>query len=408
MLTPVWKRFCIVVALGALVILGHVYQARRVDSAGLNKQAAVTASEPIRFSSPHRKLFQAATQEKTVEQVQKNIQVLQGLPQAQLIPVMNFISSSLGVRCMFCHINKEGKWDFASDEKPEKNTAREMIKMVQNVNKTTFRGNNEVSCWTCHRGRSHPMNVPPLPLETSTPAPAPSASPGVSPAPTPTAPTVEQVLAKYHEALGGQAAMDKVKSRSMKGTWLTSNGMSLGYELMESTPNRLFMILNTPRQGTFERGFNGTAGWEQSTRGLRDLTGDELLFLRRYPSLVGDVKLKEQFSSLTFAGREKIDDREVYVLRGTNTAGKRERLYFDAQTGLLVRRIIFTPTPVGVIPEQVDYSDYRDVEGMKMPFSMRVSSVDPNFTSTRQLTEIKINVPVDETKFNKPAPKPSP
>jgi len=87
---------------------------------------------------------QTALAEKTVEQVQKNIQVLTGLPQSQLIPVMNYIASSLGVKCTYCHVRKDDKWDFVADEKPEKGTAREMIKMVQGINKGNFKGNPAV------------------------------------------------------------------------------------------------------------------------------------------------------------------------------------------------------------------------------------------------------------------------
>lgn len=398
-------------AIAVLALLGTI-TVSLVRTAGSKNSVptvkALAVKEEPSFSRLHSYLFQTPAQgEKTVEQVQKNIQVLQGLPQSQLIPVMNFMASSLGVRCTFCHVNKEGTWDFAADVKPEKNTAREMIKMVQDINKTTFRGATEVSCYTCHRGRTRPVSVPPLPVpEVARPAEAPAA-PGASPAPSPAAPTADQVLAKYQDALGGAAVIDKLKTRTMKGTWLTANGISWGYEAIQSAPDRTFMLVNTPRQGVIERGFNGSVGWEQSTRGLRDLTGDELLFLRRYPGLFSDVKLKEQFTSLTFAGKDKINDREVYVLRGTNTANKRERLYFDAQNGLLVRRIVFTQTPLGIIPEQVDFDDYRDVDGMKVPFTIRISSVDSNLSSTRQFTEIKLNVPVDETKFNKPAPKPA-
>jgi photosynthetic reaction center cytochrome c subunit len=129
--------------------------------------------------------------EKTVEQVQKNIKVLTGLPQSQLIPAMNFMSASLGVRCNYCHVNKDGKWDFVSDEKPEKATAREMIKMVLNVNKTTFKGNPSVSCYTCHRGRTSPVGVPPLPLPEATPAPVQGET-----KPKEELPTVDQILAK--------------------------------------------------------------------------------------------------------------------------------------------------------------------------------------------------------------------
>jgi len=57
---------------------------------------------------------------------------------------------------------------------------------------------------------------------------------------------------------------------------------------------------------------------------------------------------------------------------------------------------------IGMIPEQVDFEDYKNVDGLMVPFTIRISSVDPNITSTRKFTEVKLNVPVDETKFNKP------
>ena len=103
------------------------------------KQRAIQAKlNRLSASNVFQQVAQADT---TVEQAQKNIKVLSGLPESQLLPVMNFISTSLGVRCTHCHVNKNNNWDFASDEKPEKQTAREMIKMVQGINKTTFRSN---------------------------------------------------------------------------------------------------------------------------------------------------------------------------------------------------------------------------------------------------------------------------
>lgn len=346
---------------------------------------------------------QAVGNEKTVEQVQKNIQVLTGLPESQLIPVMNFMAASLGVKCTYCHVNKEGKWDFASDDKPEKNTAREMIKMVQGINKATFRGTPAVSCFTCHRGSTDPVRAPQLPVPEPTPRPA-----NVETAPKETSPTAEQILAKYTEALGGSAAIEKLKTRSMKGTWLTANGITLGYEVYQAAPDKLYTVLNTPKQGTFERGFNGQIGWEKSNRGIREIESTELFYLRRYPDLFKDIKLQGQFARLTFGGKDRIDGKDVYVLRGQTADNKSERLYFDTQTGLLLRRITSTPTIVGLISEQVDYNDYRDVDGLRLPFTIRTTSIDSFYNSTRQFTEIKINVPVDETKFNKPAPTPSP
>lgn len=367
----------------------------------------IVASVEAGFSSHEpQQTAPTAPAEKTVEQVQKNIQVLNGLPQSQLIPVMNYMGSSLGVKCTFCHVNKEGKWDFASDEKAEKGTAREMIKMVQGINKANFKGNPAIGCYTCHRGSQEPPRAPQLPIAVATPVTEPPAGATATPKPTP--PTADEILAKYTEAIGGTAVIDAVKTRSMKGTWLTANGISLGYEVYQTAPDKIYTVLNTPKQGVIERGFNGTTAWEKSQRGLRDLEGAELVFLRRYPDLSKDIKLKGQFTRLTFGGRDKIDGKDVYVLRGLGLDGKGERLFFDVQSGLLLRRITSTPTMVGLIPEQVDYDDYRDVGGMKIPFVIRVSSTDPSNSSTRTFTEVKLNVPVDESKFNKPPAPPVP
>jgi len=377
--------------------------------AGVTIVASVEAGLTSREAQQTAPTAPVVPSEKTVEQVQKNIQVLNGLPQSQLIPVMNYMGASLGVKCTFCHVNKEGKWDFASDEKAEKGTAREMVKMVQGINKANFKGNPAIGCYTCHRGSQEPPRAPQLPIAVATPA-TPSSEPaaGATATPKPSPPTADEILAKYTEAIGGTAVIDTVKTRSMKGTWLTGNGISLGYEVYQTAPDKIYTVLNTPKQGVIERGYNGTIAWEKGQRGLRVLEGGELYYLRRYPDLFKDIKLKGQFTRLSFGGRDKIDGKDVYVLRGLGLDGKGERLFFDVQTGLLLRRITSTPTMVGLIPEQVDYDDYRDVGGMKIPFVIRVSSTDPSNTSTRTFTEVKLNVPVDGSKFNKPPAPPVP
>jgi hypothetical protein len=344
--------------------------------------------------------------EKTVEQTQKNIQVLNGLPASELGPVMNYIGSSLGVKCTYCHVNKDDKWDFPSDEKPEKGQAREMIKMVQAINKANFKGNPAVSCYTCHRGKAEPIRVPQLPMAEPTPF---ADGPVTTTTPKETNPTADQILTKYTEALGGAAAIEKLKTRSMKGSWLTSTGITLGYEVYQTAPDRIYTVLNTPKQGKIERGFDGHVGWEKSQRGLRDLQDREVFLLVRYPDLFKDIKLQGQFTRMSFSRKDTIDGNEVYVLSGLGTDGKGERLYFDTKTGLLLRRVTSMRTMVGLIPEQVDFADYRDVGGLKLPFTIRIMSIDSFYSSTRTFTEIKLNVPVDETKFHKPpAPAASP
>lgn len=384
--------FCVtLLCVGSVSIVGSV-------EAGFLMQATQQTAPSTRTTPT----AQTAPAEKTVEQAQKNIQVLNGLPQSQLIPVMNYMGSSLGVKCTYCHVRKDDKVDPVSDEKPEKGTAREMIKMVQGINKGNFKGNPAVGCFTCHRGSNSPVRVPQLPIATPTPL-----AENAEATPKETPPTADQILIKYTEALGGSAAIEKLKTRSMKGTWLTSSGATLGYEVYQTAPDKIYMVLNTPKQGVFERGFDGKTAWEKSNLGLRDIEGAELFYLKRYPDLFKDIKLPGQFTRISFGGKDKLDGKDVYVLRGQGVDGKGERLFFDAQTGLLLRRITTTPTMVGLIPEQVDYEDYRDVDGLKLPFTIRITAIVPVASSTRKFTEIKLNVPVDETKFNKPAPAPA-
>src|SRR5215210_7027134 len=135
--------------------------------------------------------------DKPVEQTRKNIQVLKGLPESQLFPEMNFIAASLGVQCGFCHVNKgrdpqtgQTAWVWESDEKPEKKTAREMMKMVLAVSDGQYGvSRGQVTCYTCHRGQEHPQSLPTLPLAVSGHEPAPGARPTPAPTPAPGAAT---------------------------------------------------------------------------------------------------------------------------------------------------------------------------------------------------------------------------
>jgi len=350
----------------------------------------------------------AAPQEKTVDQTRKNIQVLKGLPDSQLGTVMQYIAVSMGRRCDFCHVNKgANNWVWESDEKEEKLAARKMMTMVLALNKDNFRGSPTVGCYTCHRGRSTPQGMPSFPLPTPPPRPQPQATPipgqpAATPAPTPAAPTGDQILAKYIEALGGQAAIDKMKTLVMKGTFTGFNGAALPYEVDLAAPDK-FYINVTAQQGTVERGFDGKAGWEKGPRGLNDLMNPVLDDLKSTFLFYRNIKLKEQFTRLRGGRRDKIGDRDVIVVIGTTADNHREQLFFDAETGLLRRRMSYLETPIGVIPNQIDFEDYRDVDGVKLPFTVKVSSVEPGLVSTRTYTEIKLNAPVDDAKFKMPA-----
>ena len=359
----------------------------------------------------------AQSPEKTVEQVEKNIKVLTGMPQSQLIPVMNFFSASMGRRCNYCHVNNQGQWDYASDAKPEKAAAREMIKLVMDINKTTERLKlDPVSCYTCHRGRTSPQSIPVLPLPLPSPppnaggagGPTPTASPQASPSATPELPSADEIFNKYAAALGGQTAIDKLKSRTAKGMVTQANGNSFQFELSQAAPDKFYLLVTTP-QGTVERGFNGQVGWEKTARGVREVSGAELINFKATNGLFSLLKLKEQYSKPPRVRKDKIDDRDVYIIDGTTTENRRMRLYFDATSGLLLRRTTTMPTIIGIIPDQIDLEDYREADGLKFPFTARAATLElGNPTSTRRFTELKLNVPVDESKFNMPpAPKPA-
>lgn len=223
-------------------------------------------------------------------------------------------------------------------------------------------------------------------------------------------PSADEIINKYVAAIGGQGAIDKLKTRVMKGNINTSSGLTLTYEIDQSAPDRAYEIFVSQR-GTMERAVNGRLGWEKNPQGLHDITGQQFADLKMSLQLFRNLKLKEQYTSFRVGGRkEKIGEREVYVITGTTPDKKRERLFFDAETGLLLRRISYTETMIGIIPEQTDFEDYREVEGVKLPFTVRLSAVDAgNPVSTRTFTEIRLNVPVDDSKFNKPAAaKPNP
>lgn len=354
-----------------------------------------------------------AGQEKTAGQARTNIKLLTDLPDSQLIPVMNYFAASMGRRCNYCHVNNNGQWDYAADTKPEKNTAREMIKLLLDTNKRLDGLKlNPIGCYTCHRGRNSPQSIPVLPLPVQSPPPgnqggpggpgAPGAQPQASPSPRPSPPVPEALIAKYVDAIGGQAAIDKIKNRVMKGTLTAANGNTGTFEAIQ-TADKGYESFVTQR-GSLERAVNGATGWEKNPQGVRALSGQELANLKLSMQLFRNLKIKDQYASSRFGGRDKIGDRDALIVLGTTPEKKRERLFFDAQNGLLLRRISYTETMIGIIPEQIDFEDYRDVDGVKLPFLIRVSTVDAgNPYSIRTLTEIKLNTTIDESKFNMPA-----
>ena len=371
--------------------------------------------------------------DKPAEQANKNIQVLKGLPNSQLLTVMHFMRTSLGVRCDYCHIAENGK--YWMDDKPPKQVARRMIEMVSEINKANFGGQPVVTCNTCHRGQTKPVGVPAIGQGVF--ANTTREEPGTS-VPEPL-PTVDQVLGRYYQAIGGQTAAQKITTRVIKLSWLRpklvnggtpnaamiARGETWAMEIYQKAPNKYLAVITSPN-GMIYQGFNGTTGWVKTVQGQREMNIAEVARVARQADLLGDFALKEQYSQMSVTGREKIDDREVYVVEalgaqaslaapssaprptpgpaaGHAPAHRTEKLFFDTQSGLLLRRIVLTPTALGPDPEQTDFKDYTEVDGVKLPFITIVSYLDDSHLgTTKKYIDVKQNVPIDDSKFEVP------
>jgi outer membrane lipoprotein-sorting protein len=324
--------------------------------------------------------------EKTAEQVYKNIVIFKGVPASRLMQGMERISQFLGVECNHCHVPNE----FEKDDKPAKQTARKMFQMVRTINTTL--NTNRVTCYTCHRGRLKPESMPPLPANAQ---PKPEITESTAP------PSVDQIIERYLKALGGRAALESVKTRIMKGSLVTQGGSSAPLEVWEKAPNKSFTTFSPP-MGTTLMGFDGTTGWTQAPGlPLRDLSGMELEWRRFESDFYKELRIKERYPILRVLGTEKLGDRNTYVIEATPAGREPEILYFDIQDNLLVRQDITVPSPQGKGMIQVFFEDYRSVVGIKLPFTIRRSR--PGFTWTYKFDEIRLNGSIDDAKFSKPA-----
>jgi photosynthetic reaction center cytochrome c subunit len=329
---------------------------------------------------------------KKTEGVFKNVQVLKGAPSDQLIPAMEFMASSLGVECSFCHV--EGHFD--KDDKKPKQTARAMMKMMFALNKNSFEGHREVTCYSCHRGARDPAATPIV--ETESQPSLRAANSKTQELPT-NLPTTSQLLINYVKALGGAAAIEKITSRVEKGVERIHD-KSVGVEVFAQAPDKQALVRHLPEGDSFTI-FDGQAGWfVNADRPARDMHGSDLDDTRMDADLQFPLHIRQIFAELRVEYPEKIGDREVYVLFCVREGQATTKLYFDEKSGLLVRLVRYTKSPLGLDPKQVDYADYRAVDGVQVPFRVTVS--EPGSSAILQLEEVQQNVPIDDTRFSKP------
>jgi photosynthetic reaction center cytochrome c subunit len=348
-----------------------------------------------------------STADKPVEQVRKNIQVLKGLPDSQLFLLMNFVGDSLGVNCDHCHVKGEKNsqtgedtWLWERDDKKEKARGRDMMRMVLELNRTRFNREAVVTCYTCHRGSTRPERMAPLP-------PRDYFGEAVKPQPKRVLPTAQEVIAKYRSVVGANKPDVLSQAIVMRGTVerVERAKASGRTEIVFKQPNKARMT-ETLTSGVVTRGWNGTTAWVQTSRGVNQVTGENLKAFKATPTttiasdgLFDPIKVPDSTNRATLIGVATINDRECYEVIIEDGS---IQLFFDVETGLLLRRVNVTNTMLCPLNVQWDFSDYRDVSGLKLPFLIRTSDVSAYDTVVRRFSEIKIDSSVKEDVFGVP------
>lgn len=376
----------------------------------------------------------------------RNVQVLKDVPPDQWQLVMQYVAASLGVPCSYCHV----MGDNASDDKDTKKTARKMMQMVSDLNTQFFAGKPAVSCASCHNGHSKPSRTPPLAVNM-TPDEAASAAagrgrrgagglgaraggpgaPGAAapggragaggtpergrggpPAPPPVTETADQVIAKYVQALGGEQALQNAKTRVMTGTVTNRDLTTANVTITEKNSGEARIELATQPNPTI-RATDGTAAWQVGGGGFgggtnpRDIAGFQVQQGFRLADFSLPLHLKDRHENLAVKpAYETVSGKSAVVLTGNPYPNVTEELAFDRESGLLLRRTVTSGSAGGfgimALGEQIEYSEYRDVSGVRVPFAVRHSTW--NAVTTEAVTDVKINVPVADTVFAKPAP----
>jgi photosynthetic reaction center cytochrome c subunit len=340
------------------------------------------------------------------EDVFKNVQVLKGIPVNQFMETMGFFSAALGYNCTNCHGDDVlGNWERYANDIPVKRTARRMIQVVNTINKDLFGGREAVTCYTCHRGSPTPKVIPSL-LEQYSAPPADDPNEVEITRRLASAPSADAILNRYIQALGGAERLAALTSFVSKGTYegFDSYHGKVALEVYATAMGQRTLVAHT-QNGDSVTTYDGRNAWiigpDKPVSVLQLVPGGDLDGIKLDSDLAFPGKLKQALTDWrTGFPTTTIDDREVEVVQAM-AGGSRVKLFFDKETGLLSRVVRYSKTIVGSVPVQMDYSDYREVAAVKIPFQWRVTWTDGQ--STYILNSVQPNVAIDQAKFAKPA-----
>jgi photosynthetic reaction center cytochrome c subunit len=322
----------------------------------------------------------------------KNLQVLKDVSPDELIPAMNFIAASLGVQCEFCHVRDA----FDKDDKETKKTARRMMQMMFALNANQFNGERAVTCYTCHRGSHKPVSIPMVDPK----APYLSEASAAAAESRTDLPSPEDVVNRYIQALGGAAAIQAVSSRTASGTVSFDAGPGFPIQILSKSPSHQATFIHLAA-GDSSTIFDGQNGWLKTPSGsVRDMSRAEIDGAKLDADLQFPLSVKKTFQKLTAVRTEKVNGHDAVLLLAMNPSGPPLELYFDRQTGLLLRQMRFGSSPLGLNPTQIDYDDYKPFDGVQVPMHLVITR--PNRTMDIHLQQVAQNAPVDDAKFAHP------
>jgi len=217
-------------------------------------------------------------------------------------------------------------------------------------------------------------------------------------------PSADDILGKNINAIGGKEALEKITSRSMKGSFnLEAFGVAdAPVEMVAKAPNKAATKIDITGFGVVNRVFDGSTGWASDPMsGLRELSGLELSQMKRGSDFYQELNFKKHYTKAEVKGKEKVGSYEAYVIEATPSEGGPETLYFDVNTNLLVRHDAEVESPQGKLLMKTYMEDYKVVDGVKIPHT--VKQVNDAMTIVIKITEVKNNVEIDDAKFNKPS-----
>lgn len=360
---------------------------------------------------------QAAAADKTPlsDQYFKNIQVLRGIPVDEFMDTMGMFAAATGMNCVDCHVaESDGNWPKYAEDNDYKRTTRMMMVMMKTLNQSYFGGRELLTCYSCHNGGRRPRTLPNLVAQYAV---APPAEPDVIEKPFPNSPTPESVLDKFVQAAGGAAKVNAITNVIGKGTYHNYDDFEVyPMDFVARSPNQRVDVRHSP-YGDLTTTFDGANAWQATPIefkpfGVLALTGGNHEGAAVDAKLTFPGKLKTAFSNWLSGPPTVIDDddkkqHDVQIVQGMSAPGFPVKLYFDSDSGLLLRSVRYSDSPVGRVPVQVDYSNYKDVSGVKIPFKWIATWTDGR--TVFELQSAQVNTAIDASKFAKPAaPKPVP